>query len=378
MTLDTRHPIPALHAHSGIAEFANSAILLIAFCCCAVAEEAAPPRNYLQDPGFETGAAVWQKVFPEDQAATVALALDRQVKRSGEGSVSVADTAGKVWAFHNWTQHLEEFPKGKWAELSAWVKPEDVRYSAQLALQCWDGAAKKTVGWASTADREKIRGTGDWERHAVRLFVPPTTTMMWVRLGLTGAGKVWFDDVAVTAADGPLPLASLQIAPGGDALLNGGFEEQHPGLLTHWIPYTPQSQGNKVELTRDAMIFHSGKAAARIMNRDWMNRELNHWGQMVAPAPIGRRVRLEGWVKTQSVEGEVGFLVQCFDGPMHALPRLLAEVSSLQTQKPQGDTDWTKVSTGLSVPPGTMQLWVRAFLKGPGTAWFDDVQLVVE
>lgn len=341
--------------------------------------EAEPPaRSYIRDPGFETGSAAWQGVYPEDEAKTVSVFRDHTVAHAGRVSAAVTDRDGEKWEFPNWSQRLETFPRGKWVELSAWVKTASVRYTAQLAVQCWDGKGKKTVGWACTADREKMPGSRDWTRHAVRVFVPAATTAVWVRLGLVGPGTVWFDDVAVTAVGGPAPLASAPAPPGTNLLLNPGFESRKPGPFSQWIAYTYPPRDQRLELTRDEMIFRSGKAAARIMNGNWLNREANHWAQLIAPAPRGRTVRLTGYVKTQNVEGETGFLLQCFDGPLTGRPKLLAESSTHLEHNLTGSTDWTPVSTTLKVPEQTMQLWVRAFLRGVGTAWFDDVQVVVE
>jgi hypothetical protein len=95
--------------------------------------------------------------------------------------------------------------------------------------------------------------------------------------------------------------------------------------------------------------------------------------QNVAAAPFaGKRLTFSGSIKTEAATGE-GATIQAIvskDGATEPSPaiRLPAWVS--------GTSEWKRYEISFPVPAGTDEILLALLLRGDGTAWFDDLEVI--
>ena len=107
--------------------------------------------------------------------------------------------------------------EGRTFTVSAMVRSKDVSVASFL----WIGAEDSNGRMISMtrADRDPIRGTGDWRAAAVTGTIPPTAARLLYGISLAGPGEVWIDEVRVVADEtGGQPRVRLVVE-------NAGFEK---------------------------------------------------------------------------------------------------------------------------------------------------------
>jgi len=360
----------------------------------ASAKTAAAPKNLLKNPGFEQGvpdhpwmAAAWDTF--QSGLATVFFGRDTMVAHSGRWSVSVANLSTYVPMFHNWSQTLVvgREMQGKDVTFSVWTKSIGMQGRAYILVQAYrDTVGKMSRVW--DVDRDTARGRlkmsksddplvnlgwdrqyfseseTDWVRREVRIFVPPTVNILVVRCGIFGVGQVMFDDASLTASPArpPEPVALKT-----NLLKDPGFEENGDS----WEYSLPPYEGLTVE--RDTTVFHSGHASIR-MNGGDQGPVSTRAGvcQVIANRGLsGKRIRLSGWVKTDSLLGQAYIKVYCstVDGDVH-------EPTPAQFGM---NTDWTQTVMEVDCPPGTYMVWGWFLFNCPasGKLYYDDVSMEV-
>ncbi|MBI4910748.1 MAG: hypothetical protein HY820_44450 [Acidobacteria bacterium] len=86
----------------------------------------------------------------------------------------------------------------------------------------------------------------------------------------------------------------------------------------------------------------------------------------------GRTIEWRGWVKTQAVTNAAALWMR-EDGDTAGLA-----FNTTQGLQVKGDTDWKQYSITLSVVPDAKLLFVGFLIVGTGTAWVDDLELLVD
>ncbi len=367
---------------------------LVASTAGAATTPAAAPRNLLKNPGFEEGLAdhpwmpaAWDTF--QSGLNTVFFGRDTVLAHSGRYAVSVANLSTYVPMFHNWSQTLVVGRElwGKDLTFSVWTHSNGLQGRAYILLQAYrDTVTKMARTWKIDHDAalermhwnkadDPIVNLGwqrqyfsepetDWIRREVHVYVPPSVNVVVVRCGIFGVGQVMFDDASLTAAPAreptPLPLHT-------NLLKDPGFEESGDA----WEYSMPPYEGLVVE--KDTTVFHGGHASIHME------------GGLQGPVPVrtgvcqvianrwlsGKRVRLSGWVRTDSLMGQAYVKVysSTLDGDVHeATP---AEYGM--------NTDWTKTVMEVDVPPGTYLVWAWFLFNcpAPGRVYYDDVSLEV-
>jgi hypothetical protein len=93
----------------------------------------------------------------------------------------------------------------------------------------------------------------------------------------------------------------------------------------------------------------------------------------------GETYALSGWVKVENAE-RPAFIIAQFWSEEGKNGKMIGGATTEKACPVKGTTDWTFVSTRLTVPEGTGAVRIRAGLsshKNPGAkAWFDDLSLV--
>jgi chitodextrinase len=173
-----------------------------------------------------------------------------------------------------------------------------------------------------------------------------------------------FNSAIISGGATPTPI-SLNVP-------NSGFETGTDSSadywsLTNWIGSPAYS--------RVSDILHGGGYSAKIYNAAYAN---GGWSKSTSSGRIsvtaGKTHTVSIWTKTDNVSfntGDGSYLsVQFYDSAGTAIGS--ATTSSTIT----GTVDWTKLSVTMSAPSNAASLRIDCRLKGTGTAWFDDVEVV--
>ncbi len=204
----------------------------------------------------------------------------------------------------------------------------------------------------------------EWVRREVRVFVPPSVDVVFVRCGLIGVGQLLLDDASLTVEPAlPAPELPLKV----NLLADPGFE----GSGNDWEYSLPPYPNMHIE--RDSTMRHTGKCSMRLSS-DQAGLVKGRTGicQVISNRNLaGKRVRLSGWVKTDSLTTSAYVKIFC-----HTLK------SSVQEAAPQdfsGTKDWSQAVVEMNVPEDTYELWAWFAYNAPtpGRLYFDDVSLEV-
>lgn len=148
---------------------------------------------------------------------------------------------------------------------------------------------------------------------------------------------------------------------------NFGFEENktNPELSDGWFKW-----GN-YDLTRDTDA-HSGNYSGKITSKEPIS-----FGSIVYRIPAnyaGKKIRLEGFMKTKDVKGSHAGLLLRIDG---GEPSLVFD--NMKEQAVTGTNDWKKYSIELDYPEEEAKMiYVAGILSGSGEIWFDDFQVFID
>ncbi|HEX5105587.1 MAG TPA: hypothetical protein VFV87_17330, partial [Pirellulaceae bacterium] len=367
----------------------------------SIAEAAAP--SLLANGGFEKIGSV--STDPDDWFATrlpttaghYVLAASQSVSRSGKCSVvvEIADNHPETPVHYNWTAVAKGWKSGETYELSGWIKTENAKSPAIIMAQLWsEGSKPKIIGGATTQLVQPVTGTKDWTRVSTQLKVPEGTAELRIRAILSSqenrGAKAWFDDISLVKI-GRSPVESLKDGPGksraanaGTASLisNGGFEvvQANSSDPQEWFgTRIPQTAGHY--LVASSADSHRGNRSAvveigdnhpdRPVAYNWTT-EANGWR-------AGETYELSGWIKTESAKNPAFIMAQFWAGS--GTEKKMLGVAAAQRAFPvTGTSDWTRVSTRLTVPEGTDVVRIRAGLSSQDNrgakAWIDDISLV--
>jgi C-terminal processing protease CtpA/Prc len=145
------------------------------------------------------------------------------------------------------------------------------------------------------------------------------------------------------------------------------FEAGHTGdFPTGW------RGGDRRTIHVDSSIVHSGKAAARIERTAITEDKFSTLTNSVPVNFGGSRVELRGWVRVDSVSEGAGLWMRQ-DGP-----RGMLEFDNMADRRLRGTSDWAEYTISLPLNPAARELFFGFLLAGDGTAWVDDLQLLVD
>ena len=351
---------------------------------------AARGANLLGNPGFDEGGLFNPSEWDTTVAGvpTVLFYWDGDVKRGGTRSASIINAGDALPVWHNWNQMLLHAGRlaGRDLELTVWVRSSQMSGGrGYVMVQAYrdtvmnlardegltrDQARIKMgykfaddpqleLGWARkyfSADHD------EWTPQKVRLYIPPTTNLVVVRLGIYGVGQVWFDDAQLAVlppATTPLPLAR-------NLLANPGFERP----LDDWEFSMPPAAA--ASITLDSTTAHSGRFSALFQapNKPGFQQYMNACQVFNARNLSGRRVRMSGWCKLEDVIDSA--YLSIYSTGLYGVD------GSLAGEPLSGTRDWTFYSVEFDVPKDTYTVWARAgYLAGPGRVWWDDLKFEV-
>jgi len=347
--------------------------------------------NLLANPSVEEGTLLsttgWDSSIT--QLPTARFGWDQAEAHDGKRSLYIINTGNVIPVWFNWSQTLAGVNNlgGKELTLRAWVKTRNLSGKAYLLLQAYRDTVliesmkqgvprlrmrdlmhikpaddpQLEMGWA----RKQISGNhDDWTPLEVKVFVPPSTNMVFVRGGIFGVGEVWFDDFSLTA--GPA-TPEKPFAVGKNLLADPGFE----GNLDEWELSLPPLEGLRADV--DPQISHSGTQSVRLESQRHPPFQLfSHVYQVFNTRALsGKRVRLSGWIKTDHLDAASAFFTIVATGQYGSFRPNIPEGIS-------GTQDWTYATYEADIPRNTYTVWARAaFSTSEGKVWFDDLKFEV-
>lgn len=184
----------------------------------------------------------------------------------------------------------------------------------------------------------------------------------------SGCGLVTFND----ARHGLAAVANLDFEGG-----------THSGAIpSGWLIALSATSGRPdlYSFAVDGDTTHGGDRSLRIRNERPVPAEgAAHGGvyQCIRAPEIERRtVRLSGWIKTDRAAGDGASLwLGAYDADRETI-----DFENMEGRRVTGSTDWGEHEVDVTLPPGVevAELCYGFFGDGPGAAWVDDLELVVE
>jgi hypothetical protein len=357
----------------------------------AATRAAAPAAgtNLLLNPGFEAGRpghpwmpAGWDT--SQTPLPTVFFGRDTFLVHGGHYAVNVANLSTTYPMWHHWNQLVLVEPPmwGRDLVFSVWTRSNGLDGRAYIMMQAYrdtigkmakiwdlerDTAGKRldihkvddaliSFGWKREYFSEPETG---WVRREVRVFVAPSTNIVYLRMGLFGTGQVVFDDASLTLA----PARPVVQAPQRENLfVDPGFEGDGNG----WEYAMPAYEAMKVE--RDTTVAHTGRASVRAEGGLTGMVETRAGVCQVFPGRelAGKRVRVSGFIKTDSLQGNAYVKIYC-----HTLRGMQQSEGSAAVGL---TTDWTETSAEMDIPRDTYEVWAWLLYNAPvyGKVYFDD------
>ena len=148
---------------------------------------------------------------------------DTTIFHSGKTSAYLKSVKQKIKGFGTIMQTINAGQyHGQRIRFSAWVKTKDVEDWAGLWMRVDDyNIYNFSLSFDNMFDRP-IKGTKDWQKYEIVLDVPITGSKILFGILLSGAGKVWMDEVMLETVDKTVPVTGIEKLP--ETLVNGGFE----------------------------------------------------------------------------------------------------------------------------------------------------------
>jgi hypothetical protein len=371
------------------------AVLILALVAAAPCAAAVPSGELLQNPGFEDSLEThpWMPAaWDTSQTAipTVYFGRDTFLVHGGRYAVSVANTSTHIPAWHNWSQTVVVGPEawGKELVFSVWTRSNGLQGRAYILLQAYrDTIGKMAKAWDLPRDLagrrlginkldDPLLDLGwdrtyfdepetDWVQREARVFVPPSTDVIYARCGLAGTGQVIFDDASLRLEPAPpLPPTPLNT----NLLVDPGFE----GDGNDWEYSMPPYPGLRID--RDTTVAHSGRASIRYTGsmQGYVQARVGAC-QVLGRGLAGKRVRFSAWVKTDSLRNSMAYTrLYC-----NSLRRGM--IQSEPGQNFSLTNDWSHVSFDMDVPDDAVECWAWLAYNVPasGRVWYDDASLEV-
>ena len=175
--------------------------------------------------------------------------------------------------------------------------------------------------------------------------------------------------LAVAGFTGPLALVAADVPV---AFLNPGMEEG-TGKPAAWAQGPPVAG---VQFLWDQQIAHGGKASLCLKKTAQRYFPIAQWSQSVPveSSSVPRKLRVRCWVKADTVTKAIIDINYQGEGqrPGHSWAVYLGQK---QDTDPVLTHDW-KLCEGIAeVPAGISKLGIGLQIYGPGSVWFDDLQV---
>lgn len=138
--------------------------------------------------------------------------------------------------------------------------------------------------------------------------------------------------------------------------------------------FPPGWIGNTVVgIVTDNQFVHGGKYSARIDRTASSTPSFSTITQSIPIDFAGTTIQWRGWIKMQNVSGYVALWAGEYDAKANNL-----QFATMQGQGVSGTADWQQYSITMAWAFAAKTLNSGFFLSGAGTAWVDDLELLVD
>lgn len=280
------------------------------------------PGDLLIDGAFEEGITWWE-TDPADSAATEDAEFP---VRPGATAVRIEATAP-----FSLTQHVTEVVPGQCYELAGAFRAEDLEGALSIQLlPLSDGVAME----APAAATAPVSGTQGWTEFSLRTETPPDADGLAVRVALASEGLA--GGVVWLAAFSLLPCGNDAADAAANVLANGGFDNESD-------PAAGWENPDDAPLDADRAIkARAGSQSLRVRLAEPTDAPVR-LAQRVETAVPGAVYALKGWLRTDSLPGEVFLAVSTGDAP--DATEIIARTSGLRET-----TDWREVGLVFDLP----------------------------
>ena len=124
--------------------------------------------------------------------------------------------------------------------------------------------------------------------------------------------------------------------------------------------------------SQDTVIKRGGRSSGRFDRRPGRPDEFSAFTVSIPRTFDGEVVELRGWLRTEDVEVLAGLWLR-LDGRSGML-----SLNNMSERRLSGTTDWTQYTVTLLLQDETRSIAFGALLNGVGTAWVDDLELLVD
>lgn len=378
---------------------ASARLRFLALCLASLAAFFGPraeaaSTNLLINPGFEKGLGdhPWMPTGWDTSRAgfsSVFFGRDTLSPHGGLYSVSVANASGIYPLAHNWSQTLlvDRSLWGKDLVFSVWTRTLGVEGRAYLKIEAYrDTVGKMAKTWGVTREAafnrlqmhpidDPLLNLGwkrlffsdaetDWVKREVRVFIPPTVSVVYVRCGLIGTGQLMLDDASLTA-EAPAPSNAPAIK--ANLLSDSGFEGDCSAWEYSLPPYPDMRMGPQTNVVHSgkAALIMSSPAVGMVQARTGASQVLNE------RALAGRHLLLTSFAKADSLGSSAFVSLYC--------QTLSGVVQNVSTSMISGTSGWTPLSVDIDAPADTYSVWAWLCYTSPttGRVYFDDASLSV-
>lgn len=156
-------------------------------------------------------------------------------------------------------------------------------------------------------------------------------------------------------------------------LSNLGFEQVNDASV---IPKPWFQWGNEnYKLSLDSVIKHSGKYAMRIEPNGELKSEDFGSVDVAIPADYeGDDIEVRAYIKFENTVNPIGLLLR-EDGTNGTG---ILEFNNMMGKMIKGTKDWTLYKVKLPLRTAAKTIYIGAILKGPGTLWVDDFEVLID
>ncbi|HLJ45720.1 MAG TPA: S41 family peptidase [Bryobacteraceae bacterium] len=133
------------------------------------------------------------------------------------------------------------------------------------------------------------------------------------------------------------------------------------------------SGNSTVGIATDDQSVHSGKYSCRLDRTATSTLSFSTITQDIPIDFTGNTIQWRGWIKMQNVSDYVALWAREDDAGAHEV-----EFSTMQGLGVSGTADWQQYSITIPWDPQAKTLYFGFFLSGAGTAWVDDLELLVD
>lgn len=158
--------------------------------------------NLIPNYGFEVGTyeQIWGWTGGgSEQGETVYR--DDEVAHRGLASAAVS-TNGETVDGAGWIMLLDELPLDHTVFFDGYIRTEGLTGAAFLKITLEireEGEERPRV--LDLVYTDIVNGDSEWTFRDTSIYVPPEATGVWLEIGMTGQGKVWFDDLSLVVEE---------------------------------------------------------------------------------------------------------------------------------------------------------------------------------